>query len=739
MNNSNSYDWNDISIKINNMKIDELIIWLKTQNKNTLDRLYLNAKDVYYNKTLFDNRNVLKDSHFDIIEDYLSARGNKYNTANIGIEPPESQSNREALPYFMPSMNKIKTSFTEVDKKLEKWVCKYRHPPKYVYSDKMDGVSGMYVYNSGFEANKQHQLYTRGDGQIGTNISHFISKKYMPFLYEFKEFLNKKKELTKLVIRGEFILPKHLFNIEKHGSNARNFVSGVINSKMIDIEYSSIIDFVIYELIEPGDNMCFYDKMCFLKTLMGEYSLYIYDKYTGDDESISNKTLNVKCVFMGTLSKEEINKERLLYLLEDRKEKSEYDCDGIIIVHDALNTQNTMTYREYKNPEYAFAFKHDDSELFVWTTVEDVIWNISKHGLLKPTIKVSQISINNVNIEYTTGFNAAFIKNNNITKDTRVCIKRSGDVIPVITEIEYDASSTALMPSVEYVWNDTGVDILIDAHIIKNSVYYVQYLTKRLHHFTKTMGIKHLGEASLEKCVYTGIDNITKLCSMTCRDWMNVGGIKEKGATKIVSQVKQCLTDSSLTLYTLMDASCCFGSSIGPKKMEKIATHKEGLVYISDFLMTDNTVIQMKCLQNLSQLLPTIDDIGNKNTIEFIEGLREFKSIYNSLLKIPFNKRIGNLLMTTPDKRDTDKNNNTKEKNFNIVFTGFRNKELETSFESLGYSIGTSVTKTTKAVVVKDSLSKSGTSSKLKKANELNIPIYDQEECLHLCTLQTPF
>jgi DNA ligase (NAD+) len=718
--------WNNTCIKINKMTRTEVKNWINTQSRDTLEKIYLHAKDVYYNKTFFDKRLILKDSHFDIIEDYLSI--NDVDTSSIGFEPT---SNRETLPYFMPSMNKIKTSFQDVGKKIDKWLSKHAIPDCYVYSDKLDGVSGMYVYNSLLTPNKQHQLYTRGDGQIGTNISHLISKKYMPSLYAFKLFLNQQQTLSKLVIRGEFILPKCLFNSELHGASARNFVAGVINSKTIDDHHASSIDFVIYELIEPHNNRSFYENTCVLTNILNDFTQFSYANKLCSDTGIVSQLLKIKCVFYDVLTHDKINTETMTHLLEYRKQQSDYECDGIIIVHDAVNTSNDNKQKnEYKNPEYAFAFKHDDEELFVWTHVEDVIWNVSKHGLLKPTIKVSQITINNIQIEYTTGFNAAFIKNNRIGKNTRVCIKRSGDVIPVIIKVDDDVSSQPLMPSVDYTWNDTGVDILINECVMKNSIYYEKYVTKRLHYFTKTIGVKHLGEAIIEKCVYNMIDDIGKLCLMTMEDWLKVEGIKEKSATKIMEQLAGCLTNPSLNLATLMDASCCFGSSIGPKKLEKIISNVECKKYIIAYLTSVVLAEQAEHIHILSQLCPSIDDIGVKNTQELVNGLREFKIVYNSLLKTRFNKHIEKLVMV-----DDIATHTIKEKSkYNVVFTGFRNKELELSLETLGYSVGVAVSKNTKAVIVKDALAKTSISSKLKKAVTLNIPIYHQHECLKYLT-----
>ena len=63
--------------------------------------------------------------------------------------------------------------------------------------------------------------------------------------------------------------------------------------------------------------------------------------------------------------------------------------------------------------------------------------------------------------------------------------------------------------------------------------------------------------------------------------------------------------------------------------------------------------------------------------------------------------------------------------NYNVVFTGFRDKPLETKVEELGGEIQSGVSKNTNILVVKD---KTSTSSKITKAKSLNITIKNIEE-----------
>ena len=105
-------------------------------------------------------------------------------------------------------------------------------------------------------------------------------------------------------------------------------------------------------------------------------------------------------------------------------------------------------------------------------------WNISKHGYLIPRICIETITIDGVNINYATGFNAKFIVDNSIGKDSKIRVVRSGDVIPFVIEI-IEKSRSPLMPSIKYKWNETHVNILSennesDTHKLKKYFTFLE-------------------------------------------------------------------------------------------------------------------------------------------------------------------------------------------------------------------------------------------------------------------------
>jgi NAD-dependent DNA ligase len=225
----------------------------------------------------------MTDNQYDIVKDFIT---NNFPDNNVTIEiGSEVERNKVRLPYEMASMDKIKPDTIA----LATWMDKYIGP--YILSCKLDGVSGLYTTED-----DKPKLYTRGNGKVGQDISHLI-----PFLR-----LPKTKGI---VIRGEFIIPKALFE-QKYKTtfaNPRNMVAGIINHKHIS---DTIIDlhFVAYEVIVPQIKPS--EQMDFLGTLNVERVLFeIVD-------SLSNHFLSE--------------------LLVQWRHSYIYEIDGVIVTNDQI-------------------------------------------------------------------------------------------------------------------------------------------------------------------------------------------------------------------------------------------------------------------------------------------------------------------------------------------------------------------------------------------------------------------
>ena len=69
------------------------------------------------------------------------------------------------------------------------------------------------------------------------------------------------------------------------------------------------------------------------------------------------------------------------------------------------------------------------------STVQNVVWNVSKHGTLKPIVIINPVNIGGSKVQRVTGYNAKWIIDNNIGPGANVILIKSGDIIPKIIKV----------------------------------------------------------------------------------------------------------------------------------------------------------------------------------------------------------------------------------------------------------------------------------------------------------------
>lgn len=477
------------------------------------------------------------------------------------------------------------------------------------------------------------------------------------------------KENYEYAVRGELIISRENWKKISHlGANARNVVAGAIHSKIINKEIMSNIEFVVYDVLKPRKKL---------------------------SESLNDtRILNFKTV--KHIIVDNISIDMLSTMLQEWRKISLYDIDGIVI------TQNEVhNIIKGKNPKYSFAFKsiltHDKAEVIV----NEVIWNVSKDNYLKPIIKFNEVVVNDVKIKQATGFNGKFIETNKIGPGSRIIIIRSGDVIPHVHAIlTPSANNKGQMPLVEYIWSDNHVDIILK-HEGKNREQDI----KTFIYFMKTLGISNLGEGIITKIYDAGYDTLLKIINIKVEDLLKLEGFKEKMANKIVGSLKEIKnTDCDI----LMAGSNIFGRGFAIKKIKLIIDKYPFIV--------DN---KKKALTLTIENLKEVEGIAEISAKQFIENLPKYYEFYESLgFKC---KKV----KEDVDESVAKKSANSKIKGKKFVFTGFRNKDYEQYIIDNEGTISTTISKNVSYLIVK---SKDDDSGKIKKANELNIPILSKEE-----------
>jgi len=549
--------------------------------------------------------------------------------------------NRVTLPYYMGSLSKIKP---ENVNELENWKAKNQYS-EYLLEDKLDGVSALLVVK-----NSKLNMYTRGNGVIGGDIS---------FLDTYLETIPKNIDQD-IVVRGELIVKKVIFE-EKYSSeysNARNMVAGILGGKKVR-KCLSDIDFVAYEIVDLDVDLDPYSQLQYLKT-------------------IGFTTVNCHIV-------NNITPENLSSFLIEFKESSNYEIDGIVVQPNVYNERNTSG-----NCSYAFAFKMMNNSAVV--KVLDVEWSISKWGVLKPRVRITPVSLGGVNISYSSGFNGKYIYNNNIGPGAVVRITRSGDVIPYITDVISEAGEPA-MPSISYVWNETGVDISTKEHRDIPEV-------KRISSFFSDLGIKHVSEATVNKMYSNGLITLVDILSASQEDLASIQGFGDRLAKRTYENIQNGLKNVDLSL--VLGASGIFGPGFGIRKIKSLLDAIPDILVIYKNYTTDE----------MFEMVMGIDGYSNKSASKIVDNLENACTFIESLS--PF---------FTFNSLDVSSSGVFDEMKF--CLSGFRDVELEAKIVNRGGKIVTSVSNNTSVVIVKVLDSKP--SGKVKKALELGKEVMNRE------------
>jgi NAD-dependent DNA ligase len=601
---------------------------------------------------------LLSDEEYDILlEQLVELSSEDQLLTKIGLEVTD-ESRKAKLPIPMASMNKIKTI-----EEINDWVRLKGIPStaEVVCTPKYDGLS-LCVDEVIAEA------ITRGDGTYGqksTEHYRFIRN----HLYdqrdpEFQQNVNAYGTGPFSHTYGEVIMPKAVF-VEKYAedfANPRNLVAGLINSKTVSDPLSDCL-YMKYGAV-PHQRDQFKTKAEILDAL---------------NEGQKTKVPYHICQLQN------LTEEKLIELFHEWSEK--FEIDGIIVEVNSVDLQDVLG-RETStgNPVWARAFKHESFEQKAQSTVTGISWNISKQGLLKPTLHIEPIRLDGVTVSNVTGNNARFVKDMGIGVGAKVIVKRSGMVIPkIIDVVETVEFVEPTIEGVEIGWNEAGIELVTLSETQEQQL-------KKIVAFFEILEADNVGEGVVSQLWDAGFTSIKSILDATTSDFERIEGFGKRKAKIVHDSIKKSITNVQLS--KVQHASGIF-TGLGSKKLALLEHFTEK---------------------------PTIDQVME------IEGFAEIsaKSYVDSY--DAFTEFVKDLPITIEEKKEVVLAGTDLEgKSF--VFTGVRRKDLEEVIESRGGKIGSSVSKNTTYLVMK---SKGSGSSKETKAISLGVEILTVEELENL-------
>lgn len=615
-----------------------------TQDLFTVLRI---CDDLYHN----DAESPFTDSEYDALSRYarLLDPVDVYFTG-VGSNV---RGGKVKLPHQMGSLNQVQIG------EIQYWIQQHKlSSSSLVKTDKLDGASALLVYD---EDGMFQIAFSRGNGFEGADISRHV--RLIPSV---------PKQIpatgSKVVVRAENIISKASFKAAnayqasvagRIYKNARNMVSGMMNASENAAELYVFVDTVAYELVGCSESK--------------QTQLSLLEQY------------GFKVVYSSTSLGSECTDDYLTKYLNQRKQLSAYELDGLVIDVDDRTVRADMHTGEL-NPAYAVKYKVAGDDNIARSEVVAVHWNVSKDGYFKPRIEIKPVELVGVTVTYATGFNAKFILSNNIGPGAVVEITRSGDVIPFITKVihssPYGASMPMLVSANDALWTESGVDL-----VLTNPESNPDVALQRLVDFFSTIDSPYLGEGTLRTLLSLGLNTPLSIIELTAEDMSNALESKSIGK-KVFDGLRNKLTN--IPRYVLMGAHHALGRGVGVRKMKKLYE-----AFAGDM---------SKC--SSLDAIQAVDGFEVKTASKIVSGYSEY---------VAFEKQISPYVTIAEYEVKSGKLSGKS-----VVITGFRSADLETNITNIGGKVGSSVSSKTFCVIAADPNESSG---KLQKARALNIPI----------------
>jgi DNA ligase (NAD+) len=593
---------------------------------------------------------VISDSKYDqLVEELQMLSPGDDLLTKVGHTVAD-ESRKSKLPIDMASMNKIKSMDDIIDWCRLKGISKSENV---IITPKFDGLS--LCVNE-----LTNDAFTRGDGVFGqkSNEHYKLINNHLYDVENVDPFSPIDCEFT----YGEVMMSKKTFT-EKYSSdfaNPRNLVAGLLNSKEATDSLKDC-DYIKYGAIFRPNLM----SVCYTKKDIIDYL---------------NQYQKVKVQYH-ICKISELTEDLLIDLFH--KFSIEYEIDGLIIEINNLALQYTLGREtSSNNPCYARAFKHPSFEQSAETEVISISWNISKQGLLKPTLHINPVKLDGVTVSNVTGNNARFVKDLGIGIGAKVVVKRSGMVIPIIADVITPVDFVQpTIDGVEIDWNEAGIELITLTETDDQKL-------KKIVAFFEILEADNVSEGVITQLWEAGYKTIKDVLNLKKEDLEKIDRFGKRKAEIVYNSIQKSIT--GVQLSKVQHATGIF-TGLGSLKLLKLE--------------------HFKTKPTLEEVM-SIEGFAEKSAKSYIDSYDKFFEFIKDL-PITIEQKVKAVAVGT----------DLEGKSF--VFTGVRRPDLESVIESRGGKIGSGVSKNTTHLVMK---AIGSGSSKEKKAIELGVEVITVEQ-----------
>ena len=552
--------------------------------------------------------------------------------------------------------------------------------PEYLLEPKVDGLSVALEYADGVFVRGA----TRGDGQVGEDVTENLRTiRSIPMRLE--------DAPASLIVRGEVYMPRKTFEKlngerELRGealfANPRNAAAGSMRQLDPKIAAARGLDMVVFN-IQYTDREPFATDSAALDWLRSLRFKVIDYRLSGD---------------MGEI-------QSAIFELGDQREKYPFDIDGAVVKVNSL-TQREGLGETAKFPRWAAAYKYPPEQKE--SVVEDIVVQVGRTGVLTPKAVVAPVRLAVTTVTNATLHNQDFITEKDIRIGDRVIVQKAGEIIPeivsVVKEKRPEGTVPYLLPKVCPV---CGAPVERDedgAHIRCTGAECPAQLLRTLTHFASrdAMDIEGLGPAVVEGLGEAGmVKPPADLYRLDRDEVAKLERMGKKSADNLLAAIEKSKgNDLSKLLF-----------AFGIRQVGQ----KAGKILAARFGSRDGLA------QATEEELTAINDVGGITA----KYLTEWFAAPQSQHLIAALKEAGvNMESQAAPVGD-------RLAGITFVLTGelsaCSRKEAGDKLEAQGAKVSGSVSKKTGCVIAGEAAG-----SKLRKAQELGVPVLDEEQFLVL-------
>lgn len=547
---------------------------------------------------------------------------------------------------------------------------------EYSVEPKVDGLSVALEYRNGIFICGA----TRGDGRVGEDVTENLRTiRSIPMVLP--------EKLPRLIVRGEVFMPKIVFHKlneerEERGenlfANPRNAAAGSLRQLDSKICAKRHLDIRIFNL-QFADGKEFLSHRDSLEYLKSQgFPMIPFQTFSSIDK---------------------VDTE--ISSLNENRENLPFDMDGAVVKVNSL-TQREIVGSTAKCPRWAIAYKYPPEQKP--TKVVDIVVQVGRTGVLTPKVVVEPVRLAGTTVTNATLHNQDFIDEKDIRIGDTVIVQKAGEIIPEVVAVLKEQRPEGTIPyHLPNVCPVCGAPVARDedgAAVRCTGAECPAQLHRNLTHFASrdAMDIEGLGPAVMTQLIDSGlVKSPADLYYLKEADLIGLERMGEKSAANAIAAIEKSKARGLERLLYALGIR-----QVGQKAGKILAQHFGSFDSISEASLEE---------------LTAIDDVGGI-TAAYIRAWLENPQSQHLIMRL----QAAGVSLQAVQQPAGD-----QFKGMTFVLTGtlerFSRDEAAALIEDRGGKTSGSVSKKTTYVVAGENAG-----SKLRKANDLNIPVLTEEE-----------